>query len=142
MLTTIKTILKDTATAQGLNFIFSSIKEVNTLIEDEDLSISTILVNSSISAMHEKTAQNSFNQVYDLHIACVRKRVIVDKDNDVFDVIGLAEADFITYLNTVGESIRLTKDLGAIKITTLYFDTATPVAGVQSEFKMTTVCQL
>ena len=118
MLTTIKTILKDTATAQGLNFIFSSFKEMNSKVENVDLSISTIVVNSIIAADEKKTPGNLFVQGYKIHLACIRKREVEVSDEEIFDeVLVPCEIDLLSYLNTVSESPRLIEDLGEIKKT-------------------------
>lgn len=143
MLSTIKTILKDTATAKGLNFIFSSFKEMNSKVEDVDLSISTIVVNSIISVDEKKTPGNVFVQGYKIHLACIRKREVEVDDEEIFDnVIVPCEIDLLSYLNTVSESLLLIEDLGDIKKSPVYFLTATPTAGLSAEFKMTTNCLL
>lgn len=143
MLTTIKTILKDTATAQGLNFIFSSFKEMNSKVEKEDLSISTIVVNSIIPSDDEKTSGNAYVQVYNIHLACIRKREVEASNEEVFDeVLVPCDIDLLGYYDAVSKSDRLIKDLGNIKKGTEYFLTATPTAGISAQFKMTTVCQL
>lgn len=142
MLATIKTLLEDTAAAQGLNFLFSSFDEINPAIGAFDLDAkSTILVNSTIKSKQQKTEGNAFKQKYFLHIACVRKRKVEEKDNDVFEVIALTEPDFITYLNAIGESPNLSEDLGEIEMDTIYFDSAMPTAGFQSRLNMKTFCQ-
>lgn len=143
MLSTIKNLLKTTATNQGLNFAFVSWKEVNKAMEDFDLNTPTIIVNSTITSKQEKTQGNVFKQIYKVHIGCVKKREVENDDEIVFDdVITSVESPFLTYLNTVGESLDLIIDLGNINIDTLYFPSGTPTAGVQAIVNLTTVCNL
>jgi len=141
MLSTIKKILKDTATAQGLNFAFVSFKEINSNLENFQLNISTILVNSDVKINQVKTQGNAYNQEYELKIACIRKREVEESDDVVFDTIIAVEPDFLTYLNTVSQSPLLNKDLGEIKLSTIYFNSSIPTAGLTSTIKMKTFCQ-
>lgn len=136
-------LLEDTASDQGLNFDFASFKETNTILENFDLNISTILVNTSTILEQEENQGNNLNEDFSFTIACVRKREVEETDSEIFKrVMPPTKNDFTAYLNTLSKSPILRKDIGKRRLETIFFQSTNPSAGWVYKGKISPICTL